>query len=222
MSLEFFEDKDTRYLESEGYRILEDNSGIYNCKVLKVSKKDKVTTIKYPLFAASYIWDTDADVHWRISYRSKLKHITRESETLDILKDLEGVVSKIRDFEIPIPDYRFFAGLGIRDAWKNRHHRFASAIEKEYIEGKRLGGERSEKIKIKGKRNQKFLKKTVYAAHKLGISCLDLTPDNILIDNSGTPYLFDFGTAIIRGKDSKEKFDREVKWDLKLLEETIE
>ena len=219
MAWEFFREKDREYLESQGYRELETISDRHNCKILKVKNGNDTRVIKYPLFDASHLWFTDSDVLHRISYRSKVKHVERESEVLDLLSELKGVVNKVRDFEVPIPDNRYWFELSFSDRRQLGSHRYAPAIEKEYIEGKTLGGFGSSNIKVAGRKNQQFLERTVRAAHKRGISCLDLTPDNILIDNTGTPYLFDFGSAVIRGKDTERKYKEYVNWDLELLNE---
>jgi predicted Ser/Thr protein kinase len=144
----------------------------------------------------------------------KRRHIEHERDVLERIDGIDGT-PRFRG-------YFFEKGSRFRKWWNHRKgldflpsdH---TLLLKQYIDGRAM----DEWELVEETSQQIALEETVRSIHDAGVTGLDIHHENIIISNSGQPFLVDFGFSYLWKDTRSLRFARSASNDLKRMEEMM-
>lgn len=125
-------------------------------------------------------------------------HVMTENRVLDRVREIDGIAKKVSFHRL-----------------EDTADRKLVALVKDYIEGKRLSYDCGKITK------PDILVDAVNALHECGVARLDLAGWNIIVDQTGKPYMVDLGLCIFEEEASKEGFEMIKTHDLRRLDQIL-
>jgi serine/threonine protein kinase len=199
----------TDLIDSLGYKVVEElGFGTFSV-VYKVMGPKGIEAIKLPRERKDFRITKGSEDAPLPDYWRRLEHIDRERMILGEINDIPGVAQLNEQYE-----WRGHWTTAIRNTLIERipYVDRIVALRKKCIIGKKMREE--DKLSEEGK---SFLENTVHSLHGRGIAIGDLKRSNLIVDESGKPYIVDMGISRMRHEVGFYRAFEHDKWALEFI-----